>query len=219
MTVGASLRAALRDFYRQSWRLFLLNGAVSCVLLALVVAGLWTPLALGLALAAAGPLALALMHCAVTLAQTEELRVGEVLVGLRLHWRRGLVLGLAGGAVVAAGGFAVVFYGSSGRWGLPLAALVVYLLAFSIVFQLLLWPLAVAERTSPLRELARRAGLRLLRRPLEATLLAAVLLLVNLAGVAAAIVPFLTLTVAYSFLAAAHFALPSQRPPGQSVRV
>jgi hypothetical protein len=34
------------------------------------------------------------------------------------------------------------------------------------------------------------------------------LLLVNVAGVAAAILPFLTLTIAYSFLVSAHFALP-----------
>jgi len=34
------------------------------------------------------------------------------------------------------------------------------------------------------------------------------LLAVNLVGLAAAVVPFLTLTIAYSFLAAAHFALP-----------
>jgi hypothetical protein len=34
------------------------------------------------------------------------------------------------------------------------------------------------------------------------------LFLVNVAGLIAALIPFLTLTVAYSFLAAAHFALP-----------
>ena len=38
-------------------------------------------------------------------------------------------------------------------------------------------------------------------------------MLVNLAGVAAALIPFLTLTIAYSFLAAAHFALPREPVP------
>jgi hypothetical protein len=208
MTVGAALRAALRDFYGHSWRLFLLNGSLSAVLVALVVAGLWVPLAFVLAIAAAGPLALALMHCAVTLVDTEELRVGDALVGLRLHWRRGLALGLAAAAVIAAGVFALVVYGGSGRWGLPLAALVVYLLALFGVFQLVLWPLAAWEPGKPLREVARRAAHGLLGRPLEAALLALILLVVNLAGIAAAFVPFLTVTVAYSFLAAAHFALP-----------
>jgi hypothetical protein len=205
---GAALRAALRDLYNHSWRLLLLNGGLSAVLLALLVAGLWAPLAFALAIVAAGPLALALMHCAVTLAQTEDLHVAEALTGVRLHWRRGLALGLIVAGVVAAGVAAVVFYGGSGRWGLPLAALVVYLLALFLAFQLLLWPLAVFDRSTPLRVVARRAGLALFRRPLETTLLVVILLIVNLAGLAAAVIPFLTLTVAYSFLVAAHFALP-----------
>jgi hypothetical protein len=33
-------------------------------------------------------------------------------------------------------------------------------------------------------------------------------LLVNVVGVAAAVLPFLTLTISYSFLVSAHFALP-----------
>jgi hypothetical protein len=213
MTVGAALRAALRDLYGHSWRLFLLNGSLSAVLVALVVAGLWVPLAFLAAIAVAGPLALALMHCAVTLVRTEDLRVGEAIVGLRLHWRRGLALGLAGAAVIAAGVFALTFYGGSGRWGLPLAAVVVYLLALFGVFQLVLWPLAAGEPGRPLRDVARQAATGLLGRPLEAALLALILLGVNLAGIAAAFVPFLTVTVAYSFLAAAHFALP-QNPQG-----
>jgi hypothetical protein len=44
--------------------------------------------------------------------------------------------------------------------------------------------------------------------------LALVLLGINVVGLVAGLVPFLTLTVAYSFLAAAHFALP--REPGGS---
>jgi hypothetical protein len=42
--------------------------------------------------------------------------------------------------------------------------------------------------------------------------LALLLVGINVAGLVAGLVPFLTLTVAYSFLAAAHFALP--REPG-----
>jgi hypothetical protein len=38
--------------------------------------------------------------------------------------------------------------------------------------------------------------------------LCAALAIVNLAGLAAALLPFLTVTIAYSFLAAARFALP-----------
>jgi hypothetical protein len=46
------------------------------------------------------------------------------------------------------------------------------------------------------------------RRPLETIALGVVLLVVNLAGAAAALMPLLTLTVAFSFLAAAHYVLP-----------
>jgi hypothetical protein len=46
------------------------------------------------------------------------------------------------------------------------------------------------------------------RRPWGFAGLALALLLVNAIGVVAAILPFLTLTIAYSFLVAAHFALP-----------
>ena len=55
---------------------------------------------------------------------------------------------------------------------------------------------------------ARDAALVLARRPFGFLGLAVTLLLVNVIGVAAAILPFLTLTIAYSFLVSAHFALP-----------
>jgi hypothetical protein len=55
---------------------------------------------------------------------------------------------------------------------------------------------------------ARDAAVLLARRPLGFLGLALALLLVNAVGVAAAILPFLTLTVAYSFLVSAHFTLP-----------
>ena len=47
-------------------------------------------------------------------------------------------------------------------------------------------------------------------RPSAALALALLLLLVNVLGALAALLPLLTLTVAYSFLAAARFALPPQ---------
>ena len=71
-----------------------------------------------------------------------------------------------------------------------------------------LWPLVVFEPNRPLRSVARDAAFALLRRPTGFAGLAFALLLVNLVGIAAAILPFLTLTIAYSFLVSAHFALP-----------
>jgi hypothetical protein len=205
-TAGDALLAALADTYHQSWRLVLLNTALSAVLLPLVVAALWAPLALVPALVLAGPLLAALMHCAVTLAQTEDLRLRDGLEGLRLHWRRGLALGLAAALVVAAGAVALVTYGRAGTW--VAAAVVLYLLVAFGAFQLALWPLAVATRTEPLRAVAVGSARTALRRPLQAVLLVLALAAVNLLGAVAALMPLLTLTVAYSCVAAAHFALP-----------
>jgi hypothetical protein len=187
---GAALRAAARDLYAHSWRFFLLNAALSACLLPLAVAGFWAPPAWLLLFLAGGPLAAALAHCAVVTARTGELRLGEALTGLRLHRRRGLALGALFAGLTAAGAYAVSFYGGGGV--LVLAVLAVYLLLALLVFQLVLWPLAVVDR-----------------RPLRLVLTLA-LTLVNLIGIVLAVVPFLTLTIAYSFLAAAHFALPEE---------
>jgi hypothetical protein len=207
MSVRAALRIAFADFYRQSWRLFLLNGALSTVVVALLVAGAYAPAALAL-LVLLGPLVAALMHCAVTLAQTEDLRLGEAVTGLRLHWRRGLALWLAAVAVAAPGVAAVLFYGRAGAWAWPLALVTLYLLALFGVLQLALWPLAIFERERDLRAVIADAVRSLFRRPRGFAALGLVLALLNVLGAVAALAPLLTLTVAYSFLAAAHFTLP-----------
>jgi hypothetical protein len=207
MTVRAALRTAFGDFYRQSWRLFLLNAALSCFVLSLVLAGAYFPFALVL-LVLAGPLAAALMHCAVTLAQTEDLRLAEALTGLRLHWRRGLVLGAVALAIVGVGVVSLVSYARAGAWAAPLALLTFYVLASFALLQLALWPLAVFERDRGLRAVARDAVRTVLQRPAGFVALGVVLALVNLLGAAAALAPLLTLTLAYSALAAAHYTLP-----------
>jgi hypothetical protein len=73
-----------------------------------------------------------------------------------------------------------------------------------------LWPLAVAEPERPLRLVLEDTLRTVLARPLQALGLTLALVLVNVLGLALAVVPFLTLTVAYSFLAAARFALPEE---------
>jgi hypothetical protein len=204
--MGGALRAAAVDFYGQSWRLALLNATLSLAVVPLLLLALWAPLALVPAALVAGPLALALMHCAVTLAETEDLRLACAVEGLRLHWRRGVVLGAIGGAVAAAGVSAFAAYGRSGAW--PLAALVLYALFAFGLLQLCVWPLAVREPGSTLRALHRGALEIALRRPFELAALGLALLAINLAGAAAALMPLLTLTIAFSFLAAAHYVLP-----------
>lgn len=210
MTAGGALRAALRDFYRHSWRLVVLNAGLSLGVLALLLAASYAQPALVL-LVLAGPLLAALVHCAVTLARTEELTLGCAVSGLELHWRRGLELALLTAAVLVPGAAALRAY-AGGGWTLPLFFAVAYLLGLLAVYELVLWPVAVADRGLPLRSALRRAAELVVRRPGQSVGLTLALLAVNAVGLAAAIVPFLTLTIAYSALAAAHFALPRDPP-------
>ena len=209
MSVGAALRHALRDVYEQSWRLVLLNTGLSAVVLAVLVLGSYAPVALVLGIGI-GPLVAAVMHCAVSLVQDEELRLESAVEGLRLHWLRGLQLAALTGVVVLAGVVAVRSYGSAGTLAWPFAFVAAYLLALFLVYQLVLWPLAVVERDRPLWSLLADAGAALLRRPAASIGLAVALLLINALGAAAAVLPLLTVTIAYSFVAAARFALPPQ---------
>jgi hypothetical protein len=207
MSLARALGVAATDLYHQSWRLIVLNALLAAVLVGVILASLAIRPAL-LLLVLLGPVAAAVMHCTVTLAQTEELRLSEVVVGLRRHWRRGLVLGVLVAAAAILGAIAVPFYSEAGAWAWPLAALSVYVLLAFALFQLALWPLAVFEDARPFRAVVRDAAFVVARRPWGFAGLALALLLVNAIGVAAAILPFLTLTIAYSFLVSAHFALP-----------
>ena len=207
MSLGRALGVAAADLYHQAWRLVILNTLLGLGLVLIVLASIAVRGAFILAVLI-GPAIAAVMHCAVTLAQTEDLRLAEALRGLRRLWRRGLALGMALAAAVGLGALAVPFYAHAGTWAWPLAAVCVYLLLMFAVFQLALWPLAVFESGLPLKAVARDAALSVARRPLGFLGLAVALLFVNVIGVAAAILPFLTLTIAYSFLVSAHFALP-----------
>jgi hypothetical protein len=207
MTVRQALGAALRDLYRQSWRLLVVNGVLGAAAVAIAVAAADMRAALA-AVVLLGPLAAALAHCSVTLARTGELQLADALAGLRLHWRRGLALAALATVLAAAAGYAMAFYGGSRPLLWPLSFLAVYVSFVLGVHQLLLWTLAVGNPSMPLRDAATRALELLLRRPFASLGLGLVLALVNAAGVVAALMPFLTLTLAYSFLAAAHFVFP-----------
>jgi hypothetical protein len=157
----------------------------------------------------AGPIAAALVHCSVMLVRTGNVAFSDARDGLRLHWRRGLQLGAAGTGLVLFAAIAVRFYTRT-NVGWPLAFLTVYLVILLGIYAVVLFTFAVAEPDEPLRLAAREAAALGARRPGATLLLGLALLLVNLAGVAAAVMPFLTLTVAYSFIAVAHFALPKE---------
>ena len=196
------------DLYSQSWRLVLVNGVLGLALVAALLLAAVNPVALVLVVLT-GPLAAALVHCAVTLVREGDLRLADAAAGLRLHWRRGLVLGAGLVAAVGLGATATRFYaGSPAAW--PFAFLTLYLLAIVLLFAVLFWTLAIAEPAAPLRLAARRAAELAVTRPGGTLLIGLALLAVNAAGIAAALMPFLTLTLAFSFLAAARFALPEE---------
>jgi len=203
---GKALRLALHDVYRNSWRLVPLNAAVGALLVA-AAAGVATSRSAAVLVVLAGPLVAALAHCSVTLVRTGNLVFRDALEGLRLHWRRGLALGAAGTATLLLGVVAVRAYSRSAvLW--PLAFLTVYLVLLLALVQLVLWTLAIAEPSRSLRDCGRDAVALVARRPGSALLLGLALLCVNAAGIAAAVMPFLTVTIAYSLVAAAHFVLP-----------
>jgi uncharacterized membrane protein YesL len=205
LSAGRSLGAAAIDFYHQSWRLAALNTLLSAAVLVVVYLTWFVHPALGLLVLALGPLAAALMHCAVKLAQEDELHFADAVAGLRLHWRRGLVLAATNLVATALAVTAIRFYGTE-HWLFTI--LVVDVLVVFVLVQLVLWPRLVHERQRALGQLVGDALSDFLKRPMATIGFALALLLVNLLGVAAGVLPFLTLTVAYSFVATAHFALP-----------
>jgi hypothetical protein len=199
-----ALGLALGDFYRNSWRLVPMNAAVGAVLVVAGVGAVAVRAAIVLVLLA-GPLLAALTHSAVTLARTGNLTLRDGLEGLRLHWRRGLVLGAAGAALLFLGVLAVHVYGGTPLW--PLSFVTAYLVVLVGIYQLVLWTLAIAEPSESLGLVARHAARFVALRPWPTLVLGLLLVAINAAGIAAGLMPFLTLTVAFSFLAAAHFVL------------
>ena len=181
------------------------NAALGAVLIASVFATVAAHALLVLAVLA-GPVAAALSHCSVTLVRTGNLALADAWEGLRLHWRRGLALGAAGVAFGVLAALAVHFYTRSSA-GWPFAFLTLYLVVLLGIYTAVLTTVAVADPELPLRLAARSAATMGAQRPGPTLLLGLALLLVNLAGVAAAVMPFLTITIAYSFVAVAHFVL------------
>ena len=207
MSVGSALRSALGDTYRSSWRLLVVNSAVSAVICAVVLVVSAFPLVLLVAPVLAGPVAAALVYCVVMLIHDGSFEFSDALNGLRRFWRQGFALGAMFGAALLLGALAVSFYSSEGHRALPLAVLSAYVVAIVCLILLVAWPLAIGEPERGLGDALRRAWLLALHAPLRLFMLGSVLLVVNVAG-AVTVLPLLTLTIAYSFLATARVVLP-----------
>ena len=208
MSVRRALGLAVADLYRNSWRLVPVNLALGVVLVFAAVAAVAVHALLILAVLA-GPLVVALAHSSVTLVRTGNLALADAWEGLRLHWRRGLALGAAGVALVVVAGFALRFYVRT-SFGWPFAFLTIYLVVLLGIYAVVLTMVVVAEPALPLGAAGRSAAALVAQRPGATLLFGLALLLVNLAGFAAAVMPFLTITIAYSFVAVAHFVLPAE---------
>jgi hypothetical protein len=196
----------VRDFYEESWRLVVLNSLLSGYVLAVLAAAAFVPAAFVLLLGV-GPLLAALVSAAVVVVESGSLTFVEMAECFRRSWGRGLVLGLSLAVGGTATALALRFYGSAGTLAWPLAVLALYLGAIFLLLQLLLWPIALRDAERPLTDAASAAALALMRRPVATTTVGLALLVVNLLGVVAAVLPFLTMTIAYSALVAARFAL------------
>jgi hypothetical protein len=202
-----ALWLALRDFYANSWRLVVVNAALGAALVVAVLATLAEPVALVLVVAT-GPVVATLVHCAVTLVRTGDLTFADAVAGLRLHWLRGLALAAVGAAILGLGILAFRFYSGAALW--PLAFLTLYLLVLLAIFELVLWTVAIAAPDRPLAAVVRESVALATARPGQTFVLGLALILVNIAGIAAAVMPFLTLTVAYTFLVTARFLVPPE---------
>jgi hypothetical protein len=207
MSVGSALRSALGDTYRYSWRLLVVNSAVSAVVCAVVLVVSAFPLVLLVAPVFAGPVAAALVYCVVVLVRDGSFELNDALYGLRRFWRQGFALGALFGAALLLGALAVTFYSSAEHRAVPLAVLSVYVVAIACLILLVAWPLAISEPERGLGDALRSAWLLALHAPLRLFMLGAVLLVINVAG-AVTVLPLLTLTIAYSFLATARVVLP-----------
>jgi hypothetical protein len=208
MSARRALRLAFGDLYQNSLRLLLVNAALGAVIVFSAAAAFVVHALLVFAVLV-GPLATALAHCSVTLVRTGNLALADAWEGLRRHWRRGLELGAAGLGIGVLAALAIHFYTRSSA-GWPLAFLTLYLVVLLGIYAAVLTTLAVFEPDEPLRVVAREAAAVGAQRPGATLLLGLALLLVNVAGVAAAVMPFLTITLAYSFVAVAHFVVPTE---------
>jgi hypothetical protein len=207
MTVRRGLRLAARDLYANSWRLLAANTTLSAVVLALLAAAAFAPPAVVL-LPLAGPFAAALAHLAVEIVREENPALREAVGGLRLHFRRGVIMGAVVTVVFVVGEQAARFYAVHGVW--LLAMVVIYLLALFVLHQLFAWTLAVAEPERPLRHVYAEAGTVIFRRPAQALGLALALLGIEALATVAGVLPMLMLGGGFAFLAAAHLAAPEQ---------
>lgn len=209
--LGGAFRAAVSDFYFNSWRLVPANVVWAAGLIAILatvstVSGLALLLLPVLALPTAG-----IYRVAALIVRGRSVSFADAFGAWRSHGAAALVLGLGfalGGAVLATN-LATGLAGADTP-GLILATAAFWGLVALSLLALTVWPLLVdpARDGEPVRGRLRLAGLLVLAHPGRMLLLGLVLAVV-LALSAVAVVALLTIGVAFTALVACRYVLPA----------
>jgi hypothetical protein len=209
-SLRAALRAAATDFYFHSWRLLPANILWAAVVLGILAAALLLPPLILLAPLAALPIA-GIFRMATRIVRGESVSFWDGLDAWRGEVRPALALGTGLVVALVVLGFNVVSgLVSDGLLGWALATLAFWGLVAAWLYAWVAWPILLdpARVTSPARQRLRLAALLVLAHPLRVGALGLVLLVLCVAS-AVAMVPLLTVSVAFSALVSARYVLPA----------
>jgi hypothetical protein len=209
-SLRASLRAAATDFYFHSWRLLPANVLWAAVVLAILAAALLSPPLVLLAPLAALPIA-GIFRMATRIVRGESVSFWDGMDAWRGEVRPALALGTGLVVALVVLGFNLVSgLFSDSMLGWALATLALWGLVAAWLYAWVAWPILLdpARRTSPGRERLRLAALLVLAHPIRVGALGLILIVLLLASTVA-MVPLLTVSVAFSALVSARYVLPA----------
>jgi hypothetical protein len=209
-SLRGALRAAATDFYFHSWRLLPANVLWAAVVLAILAAALLLPALILLAPLAALPIA-GIFRTATRIVRGESVSFWDGLEAWRGEVRPALALGsglLAATVVLAFNVVTGLFSDSMLGWAF--ATLAFWGLVGGWLYAWVAWPILLdpARATIPARQRLRLAALLALAHPIRIGALGLILFALCVASTIA-IVPLLTVSVAFSALVSARYVLPA----------
>jgi hypothetical protein len=210
-TVGGSVRAALVDFFYNSWRLVPANAIWGAGLLALIVLFFAWPLAalpllVVLALPAAG-----VFRLATLIVRERPVAFSDALSAWREFLRPALISGAALSFITLVLGTNIVIGFASAEpigWGIATAALWGLVATWAVALPY--WPLLLdpVRAGTPMRDTLRLAGALVLVSPVRFLALFGVVAIVFVAS-AVFFAALLTISIAFIALLLAHYTLPA----------
>jgi hypothetical protein len=205
-----ALRAAAGDFYFHSWRLLPANVLWAAVVLAILAVALLVPPLIVLAPLSALPVA-GIFRMTTRIGRGESVSFWDGLEAWRGEVRPALGLGTALLVATIVLGFNVVsgLLGDS-LVGWALATLAFWGLLGTWLYAWVAWPILLdpARAAQPVRQRLRLAALLLLAHPIRIAALGVVLLALCVVSIVA-IVPLLTVSVAFGALLSTRYVLPA----------